>query len=296
MSYSSGLLKHPCAINNGFMRGIRYFGNTGPEYKGKIILCDKPKYSLCRKSVEIADYEDKFCILLDGKLLSTPFGNDIVTHSRELANHIKLEWEAQIDKLTRFGTVPLTLLLSRTLDFSDYSKGTHIVDLLDSLQTDTLLFYERCEPIDLPDLGSLSEDVLSQIRPLDLKVLQSSIINRLLDLFATHFRLEPIVISDTISKCPVQSDATLKVLHNTLYSLENPHIITVLHLQKCLKSLILPLMLIHKMVTPTDALRASRLEETLEAANWGVNDEFKATEDLIMKEIHTCLLFLTYMH
>lgn len=296
MSYSLGFLKSFHSTSKGFIHIIRQFGTVKPGYKERMLLCDKPKYSLCRKSVDIADYEDKFCILLDGKLLLTPCGNNLVTQSKELAEYIRLEWESQIDKLTRFGTLPLTLLLSRTLDFSNSSKNTHVTELLDSLQTDTLLFYERCEPVELPNIDILSEDVLSKIRPLDLKVLQSSIITPLLESFESHFELDKIVISDTISKCPTQNPNSLILLRNLLDSFETPLVVTTRHLQKSLKSLILPLMLVYKLITPAHALRSSRLEETLEAANWGVSDDFKIAEEIIMKDIHACLLFLNCVH
>ncbi|KAK1444110.1 ATP12 like protein [Babesia gibsoni] len=278
---------------SGFNRQCtRLFGQGCVQgvYK-RVRLCDKPAYSLCRKSAELLRQDSNILLLLDGNLLESPLGNVICTTSSTLGEGILSEWRAQLGKLTRFDTLPITMLVAETIDRRPAEREKIVNTLIDSIKFDTVLRFDMSPVVELPPLENLDNIKLSQIDSLDIDVLQSSYLKPILDGFSKRRGTSPLVTSASIASYPSQPPDVYQAIERSIHNLSEEEITTIWKLHRSLKSVILPLELMEGVIGATQALRAARLEETLQAARWGISQDFKHTESSILQKINVSLFF-----
>jgi len=67
------------------------------------------------KLVEVREHDLGFAIVLDGRAVRTPGRKELVAPSRQVAQALKAEWEAQVSKIDP-ATMPLTRLLNSAID------------------------------------------------------------------------------------------------------------------------------------------------------------------------------------
>ncbi|KAK1937387.1 hypothetical protein X943_001502 [Babesia divergens] len=270
----------------------RCFGGLScySAYK-RVRLCDKPSFSLCCKSAELLRQGSHLAVLLDARLLESPLGNVIRTQSLPLAERILSEWRGQLGRLTRFDTVPTTMLLAESLDLRPGARARIVDALLDGLKFDTVLRFDLAQVVELPPLDEVDDRSLSQIAALDIDVLQSSYLVPILHAFSRRRGTSMLAPSGSITCYPCQPGDVAEHVRQALRGLTNAQIIAMWKLHRSLKSVILPLELLDGAITASQAVRAARLEETLQAANWGLFDDFREAESRALLEIETSLFF-----
>jgi chaperone required for assembly of F1-ATPase len=96
------------------------------------------------KQADIAETADGFAIILDGKQVRTPSGRPLAAPTRDIADGIAAEWNAQVENID-----PLTMPLTRFAN----TVGEAVVDQVDAVAEDVakylgsdLLFYRAGHP------------------------------------------------------------------------------------------------------------------------------------------------------
>ncbi|GIX65908.1 ATP synthase mitochondrial F1 complex assembly factor 2 [Babesia caballi] len=257
----------------------------------RVRLHDKVGSSLCRHSAQLLPTGSRYAVLLDGRLLESPLGNVLSTASLPVAERVVSEWREQRGRLTRFESVPTTMLLAETVDLRPGQRAAVVDALIRGLDFDTALRFDPRPAAPLPPLEALDDGVLSQIAKLDLDVLQSSYLTPILGAFAARRRTSPLTPAGAIGSCPRQPDDVLAAVYRALASASDAEVTALHKLHRSLKSVILPLELLDRAVEPARAVRASRLEETLQAAAWGACAEFREHENSLLLQIDAALHF-----
>ena len=96
------------------------------------------------KTAAFTETPDGFAITLDDKPVRTPTRERLVVPSRQLAEAIAAEWEAQIDVIDP-GTMPLTRLAFVAVDRMDETREAARAEALRYAETDL-----TCYPSDYP--------------------------------------------------------------------------------------------------------------------------------------------------
>lgn len=96
------------------------------------------------KTVSTAPGEGGYAIHLDGKPVRTPERKILLAPTQKLADHIAIEWEAQIDAIHP-ETMPLTQILTTATDCAVADRAAIADEILGYLDTD-LLCYRSAEP------------------------------------------------------------------------------------------------------------------------------------------------------
>ena len=96
------------------------------------------------KEAAVTETEDGFGVALDGKSVRTPSGRALTAPTREIADGIVAEWNAQVEHIN-----PLTMPLTRFAN----SVGEGVIDRVDAVADDVakylgsdLLFYRAAHP------------------------------------------------------------------------------------------------------------------------------------------------------
>jgi chaperone required for assembly of F1-ATPase len=96
------------------------------------------------KQADLAETADGFAIQLDGKQVRTPSGRPLVAPTRDIADGIAAEWNAQVENID-----PMTMPLTRFAN----TVGEAVVDRVDAVAEDVakylgsdLLFYRAGHP------------------------------------------------------------------------------------------------------------------------------------------------------
>lgn len=79
------------------------------------IQMQKPLPKRFYKEVSIAAEGDEFAVLLDGKTVKTPAKNLLKVPAKALAEHLRNEWDAQVETVDPF-TMPVTRLVNTAID------------------------------------------------------------------------------------------------------------------------------------------------------------------------------------
>jgi len=203
-------------------------------------------------SAEVADAPGGLAILLDGKPVRTPSGRSLVAPTREIADAIAAEWDAQkefIDPLA----MPLTRLANSVVDA--------VVDRLDAVRDDVakylgsdLLFYRAGHP----------EALVAREAALWDPVLFWAA-----DAFGAHFILAEGIVHVR------QPDAAITAARAALPA--DPWSTAALHVITSLSgSALLALALLHDRLDADQVWAAAHVDEDWNIGQWGVDEEVAA--------------------
>ncbi|GBE62038.1 ATP synthase mitochondrial F1 complex assembly protein [Babesia ovata] len=260
----------------------------------RVRLRDKTAHTLCRKSVDLHYTGQQYSVLLDGRLLESPLGNVLGTPSRSVAERVVAEWRERLGQLTRFETLPMTMLLAETVDMRPDKRASVVSTLVDALDFDTALRFHPQPEVPLEMLAGIEEldsACMDRIAPLDLDVLQSTYLLPILRAFAQRRGTSALVASGEIASSPRQPADVVDAVRSTLLSYSAAQVVVVKNIHRRLKSIVLPLELLDGAIDTARAVRASRLEETLQAASWGVCADFREQECIMVSQIGVALEF-----
>ncbi|KAK2581205.1 hypothetical protein KPH14_008004 [Odynerus spinipes] len=189
----------------------------------------------------------KFEITLDQRKLKTPKGKVFEVNNKALALAVATEWEAQKNIIER-ESMHLTALCNTVLDNPNNQTKSDIVNYITNyLEMDTILFHSS----EVDDLYKL------QVEKWD----------PLVQWFCDHFKVD-IVKTQSID-IPAVPIETKTILMRHLLSYDFNVIHGFLYAVNALKSVILTLATIERVINVEEAVELSRLEEEYQISHWG---------------------------
>ncbi|GAA6208745.1 ATPase [Cognatishimia sp. WU-CL00825] len=201
-------------------------------------------------------HENGFVIQLDGRSLKTPAKTPVVVPTRELAEAIAAEWDAQGDQVDPL-TMPMTRTANSALDKVAIQKQDVAEMLADYGGTDLLCY--RAES------------------PVELVTRQAENWDPVLDWAADSLgaRLQPV--SGVMFKS--QNEAALKRLRDMVHGLSSFQL-AAFHDLVCMSgSLVLGFAAVHEYRPAEDCWTLSRLDELWQEEQWGRDDDAHALSE-----------------
>ncbi len=200
----------------------------------------------------VVESPDGFAITLDDKPIRTPSGRAVVAPTRELADAIAAEWDAQQEVID-----PLTMPLTRFAN----SVVEAVVDRVDAVKEDIaknfqsdLLFYRAGHPDAL---------VAREAAHWDPPVFWAA------DALGAHFILAEGIVHVRQPESAVA--ATRAALPDDPWSIAALHVVTTLT-----GSALLALALLRGVVDQDQAWAAAHVDEDWNSEKWGVDEEVAA--------------------
>lgn len=225
----------------------------------------------------------EFGIHLDGKPIKTPQQKLLQTSSQSLAQKIAAEWEAQAESINT-DTMPLTRLLTITLDRVGEDRAALLTDIAGYCDTD-LLFYREPTVIGQGgggDIGAAAHE---------LALLQQKHFTPILDwcdkTYGMVFRLAEGVMP------VVQPPETLARLQEVFAATSDAELAALAMLVPLLGSALLALAVWNGAIDIEEALIAARLDEAVQAKHWGEDPELVAKWADKCRDARAAAFFLT---
>ncbi|WP_112312530.1 ATP12 family chaperone protein [Pseudogemmobacter bohemicus] len=207
------------------------------------------------KETVVTETEGGFTVHLDGRPIRTPQKSALTVPTRAMAELIASEWEAQQGKIAP-ETMPATRAANSALDKLSVQREAVVAMLAAYGETDLLCY--RAE------------------RPLQLVARQAEIWNPLLT-WAAETLQAPLQVTEGV--LPVaQPAASLARLTAGIAALDDFRLTAFHDLVAISGSLVLALALISGQIDVAEAWAASRLDETWQSEQWGIDEEAAATE------------------
>jgi chaperone required for assembly of F1-ATPase len=232
----------------------------------------KPRRKRFYAEAGVAEGTGGFAITLDGKPIRTPSGRQVVAPSRQIAEAIAAEWNAQgelIDPLT----MPLTRFANSVIDA--------VVDRVDAVTDDIakyfgsdLLFYRAGHPEALVAREAAHWDPL---------------LFWAADTLGAHF-----ILAEGIMHVR-QPDSALAAARAALPS--DPWSVAALHVVTTLTgSALLALALMRGVVDQDQVWAAAHVDEDWNSEKWGVDDEVAARRAARLVDFRAAASILTGLH
>lgn len=200
------------------------------------------------KSVNILCNDDGYYeVALDSKKLKTTVGNPLKINNQALTLAVAAEWDAQKDKIQK-DTMYLTALCSFMIDNpNNITKSEIVQNILNTLDTDTVLFYAESE--------------------IELYQIQQELWEPIIHWFNNEFDVH---VKPTTGIHIELTNADLKQkVQRYLNSFEFTAVYGFLCVVDTLKSFILATACIKRFITVENAVSLSRLEEDYQSNKWG---------------------------
>ena len=226
---------------------------------------------------------DGFAITLDEKPVRTPQQKMLQTSSKELANAIAAEWQAQQEFIDT-DTMPLTRLLNIALDRVGIDRAALLNDIAGYGETDLLCYRMPDEPSALPIPSRAGE----------LRGLQAQHFDPILAWAKKEYGIA-LVVTDGVIPVP-QPAASLQKL-SELFAAANDHALAALALMvPILGSALLTLAVWEKFISVDEALVAAHLDEAVQQEQWGEAPEAASKWDAKMRDVKAAAFFLAHTH
>ncbi|XP_072936882.1 ATP synthase mitochondrial F1 complex assembly factor 2 [Epargyreus clarus] len=220
-------------------------------FKKQVPICFRyQRYATLKRfyrRTDIVQNDKKWEVTLDHRKLKTPNGKVLTVHAEPLARAIAAEWDAQTETIAQ-PTMHLTALCNTALDNPGKINSHDITSyLLDYLTTDTLLFYSD----ENEELKALQEEKWSPI----------------LEWFQSRFGVTQKVSNDL--EPPPVSVETKAQLARYFLSYDFAALSAMSFGAEALKSPILMLACVDRVLEPKEAVMLARLEEEYQLMHWG---------------------------
>ena len=209
----------------------------------------RPQRKRFYKQADITETQDGFGIVLDGKPVRTPSGRPLLAPTRDIADGIAAEWNAQVELID-----PLTMPLTRFAN----SVGEGVIDRVDAVTDDVakylgsdLLFYRAAHPEALVAReAALWDPVLFWAAE---------------ELGAHFIHAEGILHVR-------QPDSAISAARAALP--QDPWSVAALHVVTTLTgSALLALALAHGLLDPDQVWAAAHVDEDWNSEQWGIDEE-----------------------
>lgn len=221
------------------------------------------------KTVSVAQAQDGFRILLDGRPVKTPAKNMLALSTRALAEAVADEWAGQGDEIVP-ATMPFLKLSNTAIDGVAANRADVIAAILRFGEND-LLCYRAGEPSDLARLqGEGWDPVLDWAR-------------------RRHGAAFTVVTGFTHQDQP---PATLAAFRAALDG-HDSFALAALHVAASIAgSVVLALALAEGELTPAQVFALSRIDEDYQASKWGRDQEAEHRAALLARELDKAAAFI----
>lgn len=221
------------------------------------------------KSVSAQQQDDSYAILLDGRAAKTRGRNMLVAPTLTLADAVTAEWDAQVEFIERH-LMPLTTLLSASIDRSNIAGDDLIDEILEFLKTD-LVCYRADAPMALLERQCAIWDPY-------IAWLEATFGARLVKTQGIVAVAQPNEAIDAVRKnLNGQTPAAL-------FGIKTATEIT--------GSAVLALSLWKDAFEPATIFDASRVDEKFQEERWGVDDEAEARNQRLAGDFAAVARFL----
>jgi chaperone required for assembly of F1-ATPase len=201
---------------------------------------------------DVVEADGGFAITLDGKPIRTPSGRIITAPSRDIAQEIAAEWEAQQETINPL-TMPLTRFANSVVEAVTDRVDMVAADIAKYLASD-LLFYRAGHPEALVARESAHWD---------------PVVFWAADSLGAHFILAQGIVHVR------QPDTAIEAARATLPS--DPWLVAAMHVVTTLTgSALLALALFHGAREADQVWAAAHVEEDFNIEQWGVDEEAAA--------------------
>lgn len=190
--------------------------------------------------------QNSYAVTLDGKRLRTPARNPLVLPTYPLALAVAAEWASQTSRVRPF-TMPLMSLAATAID-EPAPRDKVISTMISYLHTDGALVREEAGT----ELAKKQAEVFAPVVE-----------------WAERLARAPFAPSDSVRGAP-QSEEAVAAIRAHLESLDRWHLTAASQLAGAAKSVLLALATLDGAVSTDEALLAARLEEDVQASEWGV--------------------------
>jgi len=202
------------------------------------------------KSAGVAEADNGFSILLDGRPIRSPARQPVQVPTRELAQAIADEWDAQGEKIdTR--AMPLMRMAGTAIDDLAGMRDQTADAVAKYAATDMVCFWAA-------DPERLIQRQQATWRPL-------------LDWLEVRFDARLVVTSDIHAQ--EQPQASLDALRAHVMALDNFLLVPLSVATGTAGSLVIGLALVHGRIDAVQAFDAAQLDETFQIEEWGEDDE-----------------------
>jgi chaperone required for assembly of F1-ATPase len=201
---------------------------------------------------DVTEAEGGYAITLDGKPIRTPSGRIITAPSRDIAQAIAAEWEAQQETINPL-TMPLTRFANSVVEAVTDRVEAVAADIAKYLASD-LLFYRAGHPEAL---------VARETAHWDPVVFWAA------DSLGAHFILAQGIVH--VRQPDTAIEAARAALPTDPWSVAAMHVVTTLT-----GSALLALALLHGACEADQVWAAAHVEEDFNADQWGVDEEAAA--------------------
>lgn len=202
------------------------------------------------KQAQVVETEGGYSVELDGRPIKTPAKKPLRVPTLALAGAIAKEWDAQVDKIDP-ATMPVTRTANSALDKVAH-QFTEVADMLAAFGDSDLLCYRATHP----------EELVAR---------QSELWDPLLDWAADALdaRLRPV---SGIMHQPQDGDALAR-LTKQVHALSDFELAGFHDLVAISGSLVLALAVTSERLSVNEAWELSRLDESWQEEQWGVDEE-----------------------
>lgn len=231
------------------------------------------KFKRFYKNVSVEDNSGKFRVLLDGKMINTPFKNPFEFTNEKIANAISCEWDNQKEEIF-INNMPLTQISNTLIDQVRGNRKDIIDALLTYIHTD-LLCYRASEPKDLYSLQNEKWQPLLDWLKLDYNI---------------DFKVTTSILPNR------QDDHIEKSIKNLLYDMNDDLLGLCLMAATSCGSLITALALVKGKINSKSASYIAMLDEYYQMEQWGEDQNIKDKFDILSKDLTSIENYISFMN
>lgn len=209
------------------------------------------------KEVSAVEVDGGFSVLLDGRGVKTPAKVSLTLPSLEMAQAIAAEWEAQVEGINP-ETMPYTRSANAAID-KVANQHAEVADMLADYGDSDLLCYRADSPQELVTRQAAHWDPA---------------LDWAKDTLGAHLETRQGLLHAR------QNPAALSVLRDAVHDLNNFQLAAFHDLVSMSGSLVLGFAAAHNWRTADDIWQISRLDETWQEEQWGVDEEAQETAEL----------------
>lgn len=220
------------------------------------------------QNAEVAQVAEGYTVLLDGRGVKTPAKTPLVVPTQGLAQSIAAEWAAQQERIDP-ATMPFTRMSNSALD-KVRTQHADVADMLAAYGDADLLCYRASHPDGLVARQRAGWDPL-------------------LDWAAQKLGAQLILVEGVMHKS--QDPAALKRLSQEVHDQSDFSLAAFHDLVSMSGSLVLALAVVHGQCDAEAAWTLSRIDETWQEEQWGVDDEAAELAEKKRGEFHHAAVF-----
>ncbi len=221
------------------------------------------------ETASVETQEGWHAIVLDGKAVRTPAGHLLAVSSPGLAQAVAEEWQAQ-EGVIKPTSMPLTQLVSTSIDLIEINKEKVIEQIVSYADTDLLCYWAEEPPA--------------------LVERQRAIWQPVLDWFRDGYGIA-MQVTQGVLPCR-QSEAVKTGLRQAVGVASNVELAGLASLSAACGSAILALAVRDGQLDATGAFAAAQLEETYQLEKWGEDSEATVRRRLLRADIEAACRLL----